>query len=166
VDAQDILQLVFQHLSSSDEATTTASKYWEPTANQQLALAAARYVHRVSRSCQETARRAIIQVDLRPVTLSDNFWTAGSSSPWALLGAARGLRSLKLRTDQSQAVVGSHFSCFQGLAAHLTQLDLEVDDTGGSELSQVLASCTGLKALRLRRGKRCGYTKGSSPWTS
>jgi hypothetical protein len=159
VDAHDIIQLVLQHLGSDEAITTSSSssnagnKHTKPTANQQLALAAARYVHRVSRGCLALARGVVVHVNLSHVDLSDNFWTPARSSPWALLGAAPRLRSLKLRAKPALDLHGIHRSCFEGIAARLTQLDLEIDGSGEHALPQVLACCTGLQRLRLCRSK-------------
>jgi hypothetical protein len=103
----------------------------------------------------------VIQLNLSHVDLNDIYTAAGSCSPWALLGAAPGLRSLRLRISQAGSLLGSPHSCFQGIAARLTRLELERDSSGWVELPQVLAICTGLRQLWLGRSQH-PYSRGVS----
>lgn len=157
-----------QHLSTkchtATPSGTSSSSSSSPTARQQLALTAAKYVHRASRGCRAIGRSVVPHLDLTEYPVS-SLEAPGDSSddtvtlPWDFLGDAASLCSLGVATSQIPALLVTPGSCFSALAARLTRLEVTADEydseeegqqpLGAWQLPDLLAACTGLQQLKL-----------------
>jgi Leucine-rich repeat (LRR) protein len=168
VGVPEVLQLVFQHLTSDDSgasSTSRTSSSSRTTANQHLALSAACYLHRVSWSCQDVAYSVIQRVDLRrfarpPGSRLTPAKASALCRPWGQLGSIPGLTSLSVDATQAFHLLSPHHSSHYGsFVARLKRLEVDVTNivcpvrSWGATIRAppwpVLSSCTGLRQLRL-----------------